>query len=79
MNQDDFVTLAAVRAEIVYRKVNTLKEKVEWLRIRWIRITKDMPFQIQYKYSHNDLECWKILGVRRRKRGRPSDPGRLEL
>ena len=79
MNQDDFVTLAAVRAEIVYRKVNTLKEKVEWLRIRWIRITKDKPFQIQYKYSHNDLECWKILDVHRRKRGQPSDPGRLEL
>ena len=79
MNQDEFVTLAAVRAEIVYRKVNTFKEKVEWLQIRWIGITKDKPFEIQYKYSHNDLESWKILDVRRRKRGRPLDPGRLVL
>ena len=79
MRCEDFVTLAPVRSEIVYRKKNTLKEKVEWLSIRWIQTRQDKPYQIFYKYSHNDLESWKILDVCRRTRGRPSDPGRIVL
>ena len=69
MTQSDFVTPAPVRSEIVYRKMNTRKEKVEWLSIGWIRTVKDKPYQILYKYSHNDLECFKTLDVRRKTKG----------
>lgn len=37
MRCDDFASLAPARSEIVYRKMNTLNEKVEWLDIRWIQ------------------------------------------
>ena len=35
MATSDFVTTEAIRSQIVYRKVNTHNEKVEWLNIRW--------------------------------------------
>jgi len=41
------------------------KEKVDWLSIRWLQFKKDKPFQIFYKYSHNDLEAWKIIDVKK--------------
>ena len=79
MVKEDFVSTKNIRSEIVYRKVNTKKEKVEWLNIRWLQLRKDKPYEIRYRYSHNTLEAWKILDVQRKRPGRPSDPGRLSL
>ena len=79
MKQENFVSLKKIRAEIVYRKVNTKKEKVEWLNIRWIQLSKEKPYEIRYRYSHNALEAWKVLDVQRKRPGRPADPGRLPL
>ena len=36
MAMGDFVSVKNVRSSIVYQKVNTHKEKVNWLDIRWI-------------------------------------------
>ena len=77
MKRENFVSVKNIRAEIVHRKVNT-KKKVEWLNIRWIELRKEKPFQIQYRYSHNSLEAWKILNVQRKWADRP-DPGRIPL
>ena len=63
----------------MYRKVNTKKEKVEWLKIRWLQVSQDKPFQIRYRYSHNPLEVWKTLDVRKKRQGRPLDIGRVLL
>ena len=79
MVREDFVSLEDLRSEIVYRKVNTNKQKVEWLNIRWLQIRKANPYEIRYRYSHNSLEAWKILNVQRKRAGRPSDPGRVSL
>ena len=79
IKREDFVSVKNIRAEIVHRKVNTKKEKVEWLNIRWIELRKEKPFEIRYRYSHNCLEAWKILDVQRKRVGRPPDPGRIPL
>ena len=42
-------------------------------------MSKDKPFEIRYRYSHNNLEAWKTLDVRRKRQGRPSDLGRTSL
>ena len=76
---EDFVSTRNVRSEIVYRKTNTNGNKVEWLNIRWLQVSKDKPFEIQYRYSHNTLEAWKTLDVRRKRQGRPSDLGSVSL
>ncbi len=79
MSMADFSSTDAIRSEIVYRKVNTRKEKVEWLGIRWFQIQKEKPFEVRYRYSHNTLEAWKILDVRKRRAGRPADLGTAAL
>jgi len=79
MKTEDFISTSQLRAQIVYRKKNTNKEKVDWLSIRWLQFKKDKPFQIFYKYSHNDLEAWKIIDVKRKSPGRPPDMGRIAL
>ena len=37
MTAEDFVSTQNIRCEIMYRKVNTKKEKVERLKIRWLQ------------------------------------------
>ena len=78
MKRENFVSTKKIRAKIVYNKVNT-KEKVEWLNIRWIQLRKEKPFEIRYRYSHNAVDTWKILGVQRKRAGRPAEPGRIPL
>ena len=77
MSQDDFVSLRDLSKAFVNRKVNTRKDKVDWLRIRWIRVTKDEPLQFRYRYSHNTVEQWKVVNLKRRTKGRPPDMGRI--
>ena len=61
MKRADFVSTKTIRSEIVYRKVNTKKEKVDWLSIRWLQLRKEKPYEIRYRYSHNTLEAVRML------------------
>ena len=79
MSTDDFVSIQNVRSQIVYRKKNTQKQKVDWLSMRWLQVSEEKPFEIRYRYSHNTLEAWKTLNVRKQRPGRPVDIGRVEL
>lgn len=79
MSTNDFVSLKSVRAQIVKRKTNIHKEKVNWHNIRWIQVSKEKPYQLHYRYSLNALEAWKVLNIQRKCRGRPADIGRIEL
>ena len=77
MSQDDSVSLRDLPKAFVNHKVNTKKQKVDWLQIRWIRVTKDEPLQFRYQYSHNPLEQWKVVDLKRRTKGRPPDMGHI--
>lgn len=73
------MSLKPLKAVIVNRKINTVRGKVEWLKIHWISVSKDKPLQFRYKYSINNLECWKTVNLQRRTKGRPPDMGRVIL
>ena len=73
------MSVGAIRSKIVYQKVNTWKEKVEWLNIRWFQVSKESPFQVCYRYNHNTLEAWKVFDLRKHRLGRPVDIGRVWL
>ena len=75
----DFKSLHGLKAAIVNRKKNVARQQVEWLKIRWIRVTKDKPLQFSYKYSHNTLEYWKIVSLKRKTKGRSVDMGLVHL
>ena len=66
MKQVDFVSLKTLTEDIVNRKVTVNKTKVNWLSMRWIRVTQDKPFAFKYWCSLNDLEQWKKVDVKRR-------------
>ena len=53
MKSEDFVSIKSLKSHIVNRKINTHKQPVNWLDIRWIRVTKDQPYHFSYKYSHS--------------------------
>ena len=75
----DFVSLAELKHTIVNWKKNTDKDKVEWLRIRWIHISQEKQLQLQYWYSLNALEPWKTINLKRKTKGRPPDMGQVAL
>lgn len=79
MKAEDFRSINPVRLCITNRKVNTNKSKVQWLNIRWARFEKSEPFQMKYRFSHNDLEPWKILNLKKRQKGRPRNVGQITL
>ena len=79
MERKDFVSFQPLKKAIVNRKVNTARGKVEWLKMKWINICKDHPLQFRYRYSHNDLEAWKTVSVKRATKGRPPDLGKIKL
>ena len=74
MKSADLASIKSLKSHIVNRKVNT---QVNWLEIRWIRVTKNQPFQFSYKYSHNALEAWKVVDLSCRTKGRQVDMGRI--
>ena len=76
----DFVSLHGLKTAIVNRKKNELGQSVKWLNICWIRVAKEKPLQFSYKYSHNTLECWRTVNLRRKtKPGRPVDMGLTQI
>lgn len=79
MEREDFVSLTILKKAIVNRKNNTVGGKVEWLNIRWINVDKDHPLQFRYRNSHNELEAWKTVNLKRRTKGRPPDMGKFKL
>ena len=40
-------------------------------------MSKDKPLQFRYRYSHNTLEEWKVVDLKRKTKGRPPDMGRI--
>ena len=79
MTRTDFVSSASIFAMIVNRKVNVSGEKVEWLKIHWIRVEKSFPFHFKYRYTLNPLEEWKAVELRPKRAGRPTNIGTVEL
>jgi hypothetical protein len=71
--------LKDLKKAIVNQKVNTLGRKVEWLKIQWISVCKEQSLQFRYRYSHNTLEAWKTIDLKRKTKGPPPDLGRLSL
>ena len=79
MESEDFKSFNMVKSAIVNRKKTIDKEKVDWLQMRWIWFEQSHPFWIQYRFTHNELEPWKTIDVKRRQKGRPPDLGRIAL
>ena len=79
MKNEDFLAIGDFTKFIVNRKTNKDGEKVNWLKILWIRVEKSAPLSYKYRCSHNELEQWKIVNLKPMHQGRPIDIGRASL
>ena len=49
MTCTDFISVNRLTENITNRKKDMHGDKVEWLRMRWIRVEKDKPYQFSYR------------------------------
>nr|CAH7718008.1 unnamed protein product [Callosobruchus chinensis] len=78
---DDFYDLQELAATMTPNTTtnNTNQEKVQWLKIKWMRFEKTDPYLIKYKYELSDEEFLLIDVAGRRKRGRQQGWSSYEL
>ena len=50
MSASDFVSVNRLTENITNRKTDANGNKVEWLKMRWIRVENDKPYQFSYRY-----------------------------
>ncbi|CAH1113913.1 unnamed protein product [Psylliodes chrysocephalus] len=55
MTSQDFFSTASLQAQITNRKKSINDEKVEWLKMQWLKFKKDELFLIHFKYYNNYL------------------------
>ena len=79
MTLTDFIDIKSLKSFIVNRKINTSKEKVEWMKIHWFRVEKSKGLTFKYRYTLNDMEPWKTVDLKPKRSGRPSDIGSAKL
>lgn len=53
--------------------LNEEKQKVNWKNVKIIKVQKDLPFTILYKYSYEQEEFFKII-IKKTTRARSSNP-----
>ena len=56
-----FLAFKNLTSDIVNRKTDIHGNKVQWLKIRWIRFKKEHPMQILYKLTVDEDEEFKIV------------------
>lgn len=78
MKQQDFKAIDTLTEYIVNRKI-TKKEKVEWLKMQWIRVQKSEPLRFKYHTTHNDLKEWKEVDLKPKRAGQPSNMSRASF
>jgi len=79
MEKNDFKSAENLLKLITNRKTNKEKQKVEWLKMRWIRLEKNKPGVIMYKYTHNQELPFHSVDIRKRLNGPPPDLGLVSL
>jgi len=78
MPKTAFLDFKVLLKEIVNRKVNMQGEKVEWMKIRWMRFRKDNPYKMMYKYTVDD-DDFKEVSFEKQRKGRQRQKQILKL
>ena len=74
MSQSELCSVESLLKNITNRNTNNLKQPVSWLKIQWLRYSKENPLQILYKESLNEeMEFCKIKIDKKQRRGGPTN------
>ena len=55
-------------AVVTNRKRNEDGQRVEWLKIQWLQVSKSNPFKLYYKYTINDDADFMCINIAKRGR-----------
>lgn len=81
MNLPDFKAFSSLLVKnniLVHRNQDTEKKPVEWLKIKWLRYTKDFGV-IHFKYDLNPFSPFRTLNIIRDRKGRKISAKNLEV
>lgn len=67
-----------IETSVSKRIVNTDQNKVNWLKIQWIRFYHDIPYKMFYKLTLDEKDEFLTLDLSR-KRGRPRRYSQIEM
>ncbi|XP_072397898.1 uncharacterized protein [Diabrotica undecimpunctata] len=71
MTTNDFLSSSTLEKMIVNRKTDIIGQKVNWLLVRKIKIEKERPFSLFFKFSHNDDEQFTEVDLKPKVKGKP--------
>ena len=63
MERTSFFNPEKISNQLNFRKKTTDGNKVEFAKIRWIRLRKETPNVYQYKFTLSDIEGWKTVDL----------------
>lgn len=73
MSNEEFFSTGNLERNMCKRKKNTETHPVNWLKMQWIRLEKDRPYEIQYKETLNDMLEFDVLNIKPTgRKGRPT-------
>ena len=68
-SNESFLAFKNLTSDIVNRETDIHGNKVQWLKIRWIRFKKNRSMQMLYKLTMDEDEEFKIVNLNKSKRG----------
>lgn len=72
MNNQEFFYTANLERNMSKRKTNIEKNCVNWLKMQWIRLQKESPYEIMYKETLQDMVEFDVLNIKQTgRKGRP--------
>ncbi|XP_030765647.1 uncharacterized protein LOC115889720 [Sitophilus oryzae] len=78
MNNDDFISSEILEKNIVNRKKDIIGEKINWLNVREIKINKNSPYSIFFKFAY-DEDAYVEVDIKPKQKGKQSEVFSLNL
>uniref|UniRef100_A0A6P7GZ20 Uncharacterized protein LOC114348666 n=1 Tax=Diabrotica virgifera virgifera TaxID=50390 RepID=A0A6P7GZ20_DIAVI len=72
MHVEDFLGVINIEKKIANRKVTEDKEKINWLKIRSIKIEKSDPFRLMIQ-QHDFSQPYQTISIKKSSRGRTAN------
>lgn len=66
MYTNDFFSTKSLENNITRRKISKTKDKVEWLKMQWLRFESSQPFSLKYKYTNQEEIDFDELNLKER-------------
>lgn len=79
MKREDFKSMDMLKQNLVNRKKDVNRQKIEWMKIKQMKFRKETPGVMEYKYTHNNDVQFSSVNMNKRLKGRPVNLGSLNL